>query len=275
MRTTVLLSALILFGAAHARAQAPTALVNPVAPGDAPAALPAKPTEDQVLDALDVRGQSLREFNAKVSMTRGDPFVGDQTTRTGQAWFQKKGEDDGRIRVMFDKRKDGKVIKDEKLEYVFDEGWLTDRDYSKQSETRRQVLKPGEKMNLWKLGEGPFPLPIGQKKEEVRKLFDVAIIPPEKEDAADPIPPDSIHLQLTPKKGTRYKLRFKAIDVWVDRKTDFPAQIKTAAPDESDRHVTRLQDVQINPQGGLRDADLKLREMKLDQWNVHSEPYRD
>ena len=29
------------------------------------------------------------------------------------------------------------------------------------------MLKPGEKLNLLKLGEGPFPLPIGQKKEDV------------------------------------------------------------------------------------------------------------
>jgi hypothetical protein len=42
------------------------------------------------------------------------------------------------------------------------------------------VLRPGEKVNLLKLGEGPFPLPIGQKRDDVKRQFDVTLAKPEK-----------------------------------------------------------------------------------------------
>ena len=37
------------------------------------------------------------------------------------------------------------------------------------------------------LGEGPFPLPIGQAKEDVKKMFDVEIIPAAEGDPAGTI----------------------------------------------------------------------------------------
>ena len=81
------------------------------------------------------------------------------------------------IRVAFDKKEVDRGTarrsrQKQRLDYVLDEGWLTDRDYQKKLEVRRQVLRPGQKMNLLKLGEGPFPLPIGQDKEEVKRQFD-------------------------------------------------------------------------------------------------------
>ena len=38
-------------------------------------------------------------------------------------------------------------------------------------DTNRFRARPGEKVNLLKLGEGPFPLPIGQPKEDVHREF--------------------------------------------------------------------------------------------------------
>jgi outer membrane lipoprotein-sorting protein len=272
MRHVLLLTAFLLLPAFCAHAD-PAALINPTGgPPASAGALPADATADQVLDALDETGQNLREFTATVSMKQGDPFAGNMKTRTGKVWFQKNG-DNGRIRVLFDKLRRGNIIFNEKLEYVFNkdwDGWLIDRDYSKVSETRRQVLKPGEKLNLFKLGEGPFPLPIGQKKEEVRKMFDVTLVPPE----GAPGPADSIHLQLKPKEGTRYHRRFEMIDVWVDRPTRFPAQITTKARGSPDVHETKLQNVKVNP-GGLKDADFTPEAVKLSQWNVVIEPYKE
>lgn len=169
MRIAILLVGLMFLSASYARCDTPAPPINGTGV-DQP--LAAHATVDQVLDALDQRGRGLKDFSAKVSITQGDPTVS-VSTRTGQVWFQVKGIDDGRIRVTFDKQIEGKITRDEKLDYLLDNGLLIDRNYRKSSETRRQVLKPGEKINLLKLGDGPFPLPIGQKKEDVYKLFDV------------------------------------------------------------------------------------------------------
>lgn len=273
MRSTFL-SGLIVFGCASlAAAQGPAPLINPAgAPtADTTAApLPADANIDQVLDALDQRGENLRDFTAKVSITEGNPNLGELTTRTGVVSFQRKGPDDGRIRVTFDKRKEGRVSRDEKIEFLLDNGWLIDRDYQKKVEDHRQVLRPGEKVNLLKLGEGPFPLPIGQKKEEVHRLFDVARVAPAKSD-----PPNTIHLQLKPKAGTQFAKRFGAIDVWVDRTTRFPARIHTENPEGGDERTTTLTDVHLNPTGGLKDADFKLPDVDAGAWSLRTEPYQD
>ncbi|MDB5330540.1 MAG: hypothetical protein JWP03_1691 [Phycisphaerales bacterium] len=270
MRSTVLLLSLTFAGAPMAFAQAP-ALINPTGQpqqAGASAPLPADASADAVLDALDQRGQSLKEFTAKVRITEGDPNIS-ITTRTGLVWFQKKGADDGRIRVLFDKRIEGRFAKDDKTEYLLDNGWLTDRGYKNRTETRRQVLKPGEKVNLLKLGEGPFPLPIGQKKEDVYKLFDVTKSAPDQKD-----PADTVHVVLKPKTGTQFAKKFSAIEVWVDRKTRFPARIDTYNGDQEAKK-TELTDVQINPPGGLKDGDFQLPKVDQTNWNIQTEPYKE
>ena len=124
-------------------------LINPVGPGTgsagAQAELSADAAVDQVLDALDQRGQSMREFTATVRLTSGDKLLGDLSTRVGQMTFQKKGADDGRLRVVFEKRIDGKVTRDEKTEYLLDDGWLVERDNRKKAETKTAGAQAGRK----------------------------------------------------------------------------------------------------------------------------------
>src|SRR5438046_9369676 len=116
------------------------------------------------------------------------------------------------IKVSLDKKEmddGGKKTKvNQRLDYVLEDGWLTDRDYQKKLEVKRQVLKPGQKMNLLKLGEGPFPMPIGQSKEDVKKLFTATKEKPAKDDHAD-----TAHVKLVPTPNTQFPKRFKQIDV--------------------------------------------------------------
>ncbi|MDB5291195.1 MAG: hypothetical protein JWL69_2436, partial [Phycisphaerales bacterium] len=69
--------------------------------------------------------------------------------------------------------------------------------------------------------------------------------------------------------------KFSAIDVWVDRKTYFPARIDTDNPDQSDAKKTELSDVQINPAGGLKDGDFQLPKLDQNNWNIQTEPYKE
>lgn len=223
-----------------------------------------------MLDALDDTGKSIKEFSAKVKMTTGDPFAGDTKIESGQVFFTKKPNDDARIHVVLDKVQAGKKVTDELVEYIYDDGWLIDRQYKKTAEVRRQVVKPGDKMNVMKLGEGPLPVPIGQKKEDVNKQFTVKVAGSDKSD-----PADTIHLALQPKAGTRYAHRFGTIDIWVNRQSKFPVKIRTEAPDGSDVHLTNLNDVMINPAGGLKEENLPLPKIDPSNWSIHTEPYKE
>jgi outer membrane lipoprotein-sorting protein len=222
---------------------------------------------DEILDALDARGRGLKSFTADVKLSESDTATGDESVRSGKIWYQADDSGSARIRVSFDrKQSSGKIIED-KIEYVLAGTDLINRQYRTKTQTTQKVLKPGEKVNLLKLGEGPFPLPIGQKKEDVHAQFEVKKIDPKKDD-----PADTVHLQLVPKPDTRLARRFKTIDVWVDLKSHMPRRIETLDRNESTTRGTDLDKVQFNPP--LSDADFKLPDIGGD-WNKIDQAFQN
>lgn len=259
MRQLALLMTFFLF-AGCAAATEPNPTTQPAA---------AEGSIERTLDALDERGRNLTGFTAQVTLSESSAATGDTTTRSGRVWYQSSEPDGGRIRVSFDTvtRDDGKTIKD-RLDYLLSGGKLVDRNYRTKNQTTRQVLRPGERINLLKLGEGPFPLPIGQSRQRVLEMFDVAMVEPA---AADPA--GSTHLRLTPRPGTRFERQFKTLDVWVDNASSMPVRIATLDRNETTDRTTDLRDVQLNPT--LADRNFALERVDLSGWNVVDEPYND
>jgi outer membrane lipoprotein-sorting protein len=237
------------------------------APAEPKKLSPDSPTDD-VLDALDSRGDSLKDFTADVTLTDTDMALGTDSTLTGKIWMQRLPGDDARLRVLFDKRIVNDKPKADKTEYTLDKGWLIERSYADTREIRRQVLKPGQKMNLLKLGEGPFPLPLGQDKADVHRMFEVNKIEPKPED-----PPGTIHAQLIPKPGTQFEPKFKKIDFWVDPASQFPVKIQTLDPNETTTRTTELKDIKINTD--LVDKDFVLDPIDEKKWTIHQQPFED
>lgn len=236
-------------------------------------ALPENASIDTVLDALDQRGKSMKEFTADVQLTTEDTAIGDSNTRKGKVFFQKVGDQgDARLNVVLDSqiKKNGSGFMEvpSKLQYLLKNGWLYDLDFTKKIRNERQVSKPGDKVNLLKLGEGPFPLPIGQSKEDVHKSFDVTMTPPAKGD-----PDNTTHLQLKPREGTPLAKRFSKIDVWVDRATNMPGRIDTLDAAGSEQRSTQLTNIVVNPKGGLKNDDFALP--NTTGWNVHVDKFQE
>ncbi|HSI35613.1 MAG: outer membrane lipoprotein carrier protein LolA [Phycisphaerae bacterium] len=226
---------------------------------------------DAVLDALHKRGEGLKDFSADVKLTTSSDQDGSGATQAGKVVYQNRENAAARVRVSFatsttinDAGKAGATVK-RPLDYMLQDGWLTDRDYTKKLEVRRQVLRPGQRMNLLKLGEGPFPLPIGQPKEEVKKQFDVT-----KPAASADDPKNTIRLVLTPKAGTQFAKRIKTLDVWVDRDSHFPTRIDAAEKSQSTRS-TELTNLKVN--AGVADASFELPDIAKEGWNRREEPF--
>ena len=224
---------------------------------------------DEVLDALDRQGDQMKDFTADVALTETDELTRDAFTRSGTIRVQRPAEGNARIRIVFDTRKTASKQIKEKIEYLLQDGWLTERNYRKTSQVRRQVIKPGEKIDLLKLGEGPFPLPIGQAKEDVKNMFDVEVVP-----AAPTDPAGTIHGRLKPKPGSQFERRFSRIDVWVDPTAQMPRRIETVDVNQGTRQTTDLENVKANT--GLGDDAFKLDEVNAKQgWTFVDEPYQD
>ncbi len=225
---------------------------------------------DAVLDALDARGKNLKDFSADVKLTSTSMRDGTATEQLGKAVYQDR-QGASRIKVSFDTKStidgnDKKTTQKQRMDYKLEDGWLTDRDYQKKLEVRRQVIRPGQKMNLLKLGEGPFPLPIGQPKAEVKKQFEVAKLETTQDD-----PKNAIHLEFKPKPGSQFAKRFNKIDFFVDRDTHFPSRIITDEKPDTSR-TTDLTNLKIN--AGLDEGAFTLPDIEKEGWNRREEPFQ-
>lgn len=242
-------------------------LLAPVVFAQTRPALDADSSIDQVLDALDRSGNQLRDFVADVTLTQADARSGDSASSAGTVYFQRTSPDEARIRVTFDTETVGNHKQDKKVDYLLDDGWLWERDYRRKTEIKRQVLQPGQKLNLLKLGEGPFPLPIGQEKTEVHRQFDVQKVAPKEGD-----PAQSIHLTLKPAEGSQLAKKFSSIDVWVDPATEMPCRIEAVDANETTIRTTDLTNLRMNK--GLPPDAFSLPPID-DSWNRHEEPFSD
>jgi hypothetical protein len=260
--------AALVLGISTGCASAQSAATTAPAPATDAKTLSADSSVDQILDALDQRGKQLEDFTADVDLTDVDIATGSDSKLIGKVRMQRLPGDDSRIRVVFDKKVVNDVAKPDKSEYMLSRGWLIDRDYPGRKEIRRQVLRPGQKMNLLKLGEGPFPLPLGQDKADVHKQFEVTKIPPGKDD-----PPGTIHARLVPKPGTQFEPKFKKIDVWVDPTSRMPVKIETVDPNETTTRTTELKEIRVNSK--LTDKDFELPPIDEKQWDIHEQPFED
>lgn len=222
---------------------------------------------DQVLDQLYEVGKDLKSFTANVVLREKDIVAQDSSSRKGFAVYQKKDNGDARMRISFATRVQDGVTQQQQIDYLLDNGLLIDRNGPRKIEIRRQMLQPGEKANLLKLGEGPFPLPIGQTREDVLKAFDV-----KKVEAAKDDPPSTVHVQLLPKDGTSFARKFQSIDVWVDLATGMPRRVETMDPNETMRRGADFNELKINVP--VQEEQFALPPLPGD-WQRREEAYND
>ena len=206
----------------------------------------------------------LKNFTADVNVTDTDTSTQLSTSNAGHVVFENLPDGGGRIRVTFNSRTVNNMTQPDKHEYILDGQWLIELDYKNRKYIRRQVLQPGQKLNLLKLGEGPFPLPIGQSRQNVYAQFDVKKIPPDPSD-----PPNTIHLELTPKPGTQFARKFQTIDVFVDMTTAMPTRIDTLDPAGVQRS-TELKKIKLN--SDLPKGTFDIPDVTKD-WSQVEEPY--
>ena len=219
--------------------------------------LTASSSVDDVLDAMDQQGKNLKSLTADISTADSDPTLGtNPKVNVGKLFYQNLGDGDARFRATFSKP--------QKHDYLFADGNLVDRDYDRHTQNTSQMLKPGEKMQLFKL-DGPFPLPLGQDKQDVHKAFEVTKAPPAGDD-----PAGTIHLKLLPHAGTELARKFESIDLWLDPKTNFPVRITTLDVNESTQKQTDLSNLKIN--GPVTESDFQMEPVDFSKgWNVKGE----
>jgi outer membrane lipoprotein-sorting protein len=218
-------------------ASQPAPAATATEPTAASAAASAPATDPAVMAIL----QRLESANARFPNLSADldyhadlTQLGDTEERKGRVYYQADAgaEGSGRFRVHFDNIRQGEGPRTSNVEdYVFDGQWLTVRKEKVKQMTRRQVAPPGEKIAALQLGEGPFPIPFGQKADNVLKFFAVTTRPLQ---AGEPA--DTDYLKLVTRPERKDELKTEVVEMWVNKSTGLP--VKIIAKDTSENITT-------------------------------------
>lgn len=249
----------------------PASFLTPAVAQPAPATQPAAAEAsgvDGLLEAMYVVGRDLTTLSSPVRLIDFDNVTADEVIRLGQLRLKRDGKD-VKFRVTFSgrERPEGGVIPD-KIEYVLVGDRLIDRNYSAKSQVTRILSPEQAERDLLKLGEGPFPLPIGQSPEEVRRQFDVRLVNPEnpaENEYNEPATPGTRRLRLTPKPDSALAADFLWVELDVDE-SGFPRKVITLDPGEVNLRITELTDPTLNAE--IPPEAFELEEIDASEWNI-------
>ena len=260
----------------------PTTTPTPaLAPAPAPAPSPAPTTApaphfvdaDALLTAVERTSDLLRDFRANITLETTDDVTGDTERRLGQLVFvQEEGKPaTRRFAVVFEKFIDGSGRMDERpVRYIYADGWLTEADFKQRTLVRRQLARAGEQYDPLKPGEGPVPLPIGQRRADVLARFDASLATAPDSTILLKSARPMIGVRLKPKPGMADRDLVEA-SVWYDAQSLVPIGVE--AQRKSGRTVVSLRDATMN--GGIDDAQqalLSLAEKVTTGWRVDERP---
>lgn len=185
---------------------------TPTGTSPAPAATKADlTTVEGLLAALEKADEKITTLSASIKFDQVKGVEGDRRIRFGQIWYRDPHAAPPAHRtfaIRFDRTQIGKRVDAEVTEYVFDGLFMVERRPALKQLIRQQVARPGDTFDPLRLGEGRFPLPIGQKAAAIRVRYDATLLKPAEELVAnDPAEQKSletfvegaIQLKLIPK----------------------------------------------------------------------------
>ncbi|MEM7755130.1 MAG: hypothetical protein AAF297_05790 [Planctomycetota bacterium] len=197
---------------------------------------------DALLERLEVARSEIDTLTASLTYRREFAIAGDTQTRLGDLYFDNdadraEGEADARTRfaVRFDRLIVGDRLERQDQLFVFDGEWLVEKVASDRRFTKRQVAPPGSTFDPLRIGEGPFPVPLGQRPADIVARYNAELRPATEglRDAAlaEFAEANLVQLRLTPKPEYEDTDDFTEIRLWYDPQT--PAMLPKIARTET------------------------------------------
>lgn len=211
---------------------------TPTRPTTAPTV---EPEVRAVLDTFEAAGNKLETVQTDVDFEVIDLIAGDTEKRTGVLHYSRETDKrPPRFHVLFETVKlgDARPVK-RQLEYGFDGYWLTIKKTRLKQMTRYQVATEGQRIDPFRLGRGPFPVPFRQKTETIVEYFNVRKMPDRKSD-----PKNTIRLRLSPREHHAKDIRFSRMDIWIDSESYLP--VKVRARDEKSLTTVVFEDLKTD-----------------------------
>ena len=186
--------------------------------GQNDAADAAKARIDTILTDLEKRSDGLRDIRCKVRFVEDDKINLTRRIKIGQILFLII-EPNPHFLIHFEKTEaDGVAYKQEW--YLFDGRWLHQGIERLKQVTKEEIVREGDKIDLFDLESAPFPLPFGQEKEKILVNFEVTLAAPTPAD-----PPNTDHLICIPKPESRLARQYDKLEFFILRDVHLPGRI--------------------------------------------------
>ena len=202
---------------------------------------------DAMLSALEKAGDNIRSLRANVIYDRVDAVSENRERRTGQIVLTQDSQQlkSRTLAIMFDQFIDASGHASPQTQrFVFHGGWLFEFDDARHQLIARELVAPGEQLDPLRIGEGPVPIPIGQKKDEVLSRFEVQLAPlPEQ-----PLLKRLVNIQglvMRPKLNAGVDPDLAEIYVWYDLGTLMPVAV-AATTKGGDQKILLLAKIELN-----------------------------
>jgi outer membrane lipoprotein-sorting protein len=219
-----------------------------------------------LLKALELAGEKSPVLRADTEFTVYDKMTEDTELRGGWVVYAKDTDElPKRFRISFETLKQGdgpKILN--VVDYAFDGQWLIVAKRALKHMDKYQIAGPTEKIDAMKLGKGPFPMPFGQKSDDMLKYFDIKIVAPAGGD-----PKNTVHLHMDTKPKFAGELAFTSIDEWIDLEQNLPVKIVTT---EKTKKVTTVVFTKIRTEDKVDDKLFSIP--KPDGWELNVEPLK-
>lgn len=251
-------------------------------------------TVGDLLDALETADAGIDTFQARVMYDRIMRLQGDRIVRIGGLAFRvdepaKDGNPARRtFSVLFDQTFVGNVLRTEPRHMVFDGEWLVEKNDADKTFVARQVTRPGEPIDPLRLGEGPMPLPIGQRKEDILSRFDAELLAPtdgigapegaDEEELAkaarrEAFVENTYQLHMVPHERTARDLGLADVRLWYEKGTLYPRLARTVTP-AGDVSWVQLIGIKVN-EALPASAMTVVRPLEEDGWQIDVIEYRE
>jgi len=156
--------------------------------------------------------------------------------------------------------------------YIFDGSWFVEIDYDNHMFTKRQIVAPGERFDPLKLGEGPFPLPVGQRRDDVLARFEASLLEGTQHKVLAKFLADKAveGLKLVPRPSTPQAEEIAEVEIFYDAATLLPLGI-VLTETNGDRKTVMLRHIKRNE--GIDESKLSIEAPDPKDWQIDVRPW--
>jgi hypothetical protein len=212
------------------------------------------PKVDDALDKIEAADKTLLNLTAPIRLIRRFPAIqgGGEHTRFGTIFYHVQAGPVGqpplrKFALKFETLDvrgaagDQPVRREDKQSFIFDGTWLLETRDADKFFVRRRIVAPGIVKDPVKIGEGPFPLPIGQRKADMLERFVITLTDPlenaPENERLRAVLSTCVQIKLVPKVDTPGARDFREIRLWYRMKDWMPIFAQTINLDDSSAEV--------------------------------------